>query len=196
MMTKKDFTPLQLGCPSFQSGEEKRIHKAYWKPRPKGRVVTGFTLIELLIVIAIIGLLASIVLSSLSTGRSKSRDAQRVANLQQVRTALELYVNTQPPQLYPAGYICGNGTQQCTYANLGTLLAPYLSSLPKDPLTGNNYRYCGLNSGNGYILEAVLENNNRTLLDSDLDTVTNCPGGGNSIQGIDSVAPYNYGIGA
>ncbi len=53
----------------------------------------GFTLIELIVVIAIIGLLASIVLTSLSRARVKSRDTARAEAIVQIRTAVELYNN-------------------------------------------------------------------------------------------------------
>lgn len=51
----------------------------------------GFTLVELLVVISIIGLLSSIVLSSLSVARSKARDTQRISDIHNLQTALELY---------------------------------------------------------------------------------------------------------
>lgn len=51
----------------------------------------AFTLVELLIVIAIIGLLSSIVLFSVSTARIKARDAKRAGDIQQIYTALVSY---------------------------------------------------------------------------------------------------------
>lgn len=51
----------------------------------------GFTLIELLVVIFIIGLLASIVIVGTGEARKKARDTKRMADLNSVQTALELY---------------------------------------------------------------------------------------------------------
>ncbi len=66
--------------------------------------IRGFTLIELLVVISIIGLLSTIATVSLGTARQRARDVRRVADIRQLRTALELYLsdeNTYP--VVPAG---------------------------------------------------------------------------------------------
>lgn len=51
----------------------------------------GFTLIELLVVIAIISLLATVVLASLNSVRSKARDASIKSNLSSMRGQAEIY---------------------------------------------------------------------------------------------------------
>lgn len=55
----------------------------------------GFTLIELLVVITVIGFLLTVAFVAFENARSKARDAKRVANIDQIRKALDLYFNSQ-----------------------------------------------------------------------------------------------------
>ena len=80
----------------------------------------GFTLIELLVVIAIIGVLATLVLLQLGTARSRARDAKRIADVSQLRQAVELYYEDNSGA-YPADITTAN-------------LSKYLTNIPTDPL--------------------------------------------------------------
>jgi prepilin-type N-terminal cleavage/methylation domain-containing protein len=61
----------------------------------------GFTLIELLVVIAIIGLLSTMAVVSLNGAREKARDAQRISDVKQLSTVLEMAsVNTASYDLF------------------------------------------------------------------------------------------------
>ncbi len=97
----------------------------------------GFTLIELLVVIAIIGLLSSVVLSSLNTARAKGNDANRRTSIHNLQVALELYY--QQNDSYPlsggattpnAGWTTSNDS---SWTTLQSALSPYMSRLPTDP---------------------------------------------------------------
>jgi prepilin-type N-terminal cleavage/methylation domain-containing protein len=128
----------------------------------------GFTLIELLVVVSIIGLLASIVLTALSSARGRAADAFRISEIHQLQIALDLYYNTHGQ--YPAGVddagVCGYGGYDttCDSSFISALNADGLFPLTikdsKDTGTslsntvpGGNYMYykypAGGLSGNG-----------------------------------------------
>jgi len=51
----------------------------------------GFTLLELLVVIAIIGLISTMAVVSLNSGREKARDSRRLSDIKQLQTAMEFH---------------------------------------------------------------------------------------------------------
>ncbi|MGD0977043.1 MAG: type II secretion system protein [Minisyncoccia bacterium] len=102
----------------------------------------GFTLVELLVVIAIIGILATLLLLQLGVARAKARDAKRIADVNQVRTAIELYFDDNSGN-YPSADIY-------TDVATNTKMIKYMSSLklPVDPLDAAvNYPYAWNVSG-------------------------------------------------
>lgn len=153
----------------------------------------GFTLIELLVVIAIIGLLSSVVLASLSTSRQKSRDARRVSDIDQLRTALELYfdASTTYPTFasttagWPQVVVFG---QTSVATGLGYLQSTYMSRVPTPQSSGYNYFYCpmasasttvgcdGSVSATTYVIAAYLERSDSPALKNDTEKVVRIGG--------------------
>jgi prepilin-type N-terminal cleavage/methylation domain-containing protein len=102
----------------------------------------GFTLIELMVVIAVIGILASIALVSLTGVQRSARDAQRKSDISTYRTALERhYANFN---YYPGSAAAGDCSlaattpTACSAAGIftlgGALVAnKYLPAVLNDP---------------------------------------------------------------
>jgi len=123
----------------------------------------GFTLIELLVVIAIIGTLATIVMVSLNTARSKARDTRRAADLKSIALALEMY------------YDANNNVYPATGSLSALVTGNFLATLPTDPkTTTQNYAYAACASNSDYTLGTQLENNNATILANGVVAAT-CP---------------------
>lgn len=107
---------------------------------------SGFTIIELMVVVAIIGLLSSVILASLNGARVKARDAKRLSEKQQIKLALELAYDDlgQYPSsggtwkcLGPGGLTCWNGSY-ISSADIYNNLSLYLPQIPTpDAVSGN-----------------------------------------------------------
>lgn len=132
------------------------------------RLSKGFTLVELLVVIAIIGVLATLLLLQLGVARQRARDAKRIADVNQVRTAIELYFDDN-----------GQYPQVATFSALGALVVPkYLVLLPADPLNVSPHIYNYAYNGNTkYQVWAVLEQWAQAMgSDADIDSTTGWTG--------------------
>jgi len=108
----------------------------------------GFTLVEILVVIAIIGILSSIVLASMGGARAKGRDTKRISDVKQLQLALQLYYDGHDSK-YP------QDIDSLTDDN-------FISSIPLDPLSPDqDYVYaptsCSSSLCTTYSLTAELE---------------------------------------
>ncbi len=144
----------------------------------------GFTLIEVLVVIAIIGILASIIIVSTNGVRSKARDSKRVFDTQQITTALEAYYdkNKAYPTFITFGQVLDDGSRT------------YLSEVPNNPeprvdgdCLDKNFHYEVDNNNDTYRLTFCLgEDSGRLEKGINVCTNGNCvPGGALTVEDSD-----------
>lgn len=119
----------------------------------------GFTLLEVLVSATIIAVLTVIGVVSYSSVNKRSRDVKRKSDLEQIRSALEMFRsdNTTNPGEYP-----GAGTGSFTNAsNLSSdLVNTYMPAIPSDPDSDASYFYQAIDTGGlytGYCICAHLE---------------------------------------
>ncbi len=127
----------------------------------ENRANKGFTLIEILIVIFIIGLLASVVLVGLGSFRQRGRDTRRVADLRSVQNGLELYYSKNGS--YPQINNWAGLQSELVNSGIG------IENIPNDPDKRAVYEYAG--DGQSYVLKAVLEDKNNSVLREDIDSL-------------------------
>lgn len=155
---------------------------------------TAFTLVELMVTISIIGILSAITMISFSSSKAKARDTERVGEIQAIATALELYYSKY--KYYP---------------NLVSVLVPnYLPSEPKDPSTGQGYKYVSFKADNlsscsfyhlGAKLESFTEGKGPLADDADLNDSSStyssyvvCSGSGTRFDGTSANADEIYDL--
>lgn len=134
----------------------------------------AFTLIELLVSIAVIATIIGLSLPNFLGARVRARDARRKSELNQLKTALQLYYNDYkiyPPSVLNGGngkvnYISGcgvSGTATCPdscsvdFAAGGTGCSTvYMTKFPGE--LGSSMFYYQRNSGADFCLKGLLEN--------------------------------------
>lgn len=96
----------------------------------------GFTLIELLVVISIIGMLSSVVMAGLTSARKKARATKFVSEMNQLKTAFELYRTDKGS--YPFANLIGSAQgDDKSYSVISTSLSSGKGL--KDELVTNKY---------------------------------------------------------
>jgi len=132
------------------------------------------------VVIAIIGVLSSVVLVSLKGVREKSRDARRISDLTQIRTALILYYDAYGNYI-ESGSGCGsggNGTGWFNYVNPGdnypkSIVQCIIDAkfLPEEIIDPTKGRYSNYTSGYAYMKYHCGSNPKRAYIYAKLETV-------------------------
>jgi type II secretion system protein G len=131
----------------------------------------GFTLMELLVVIVLLGVLATLGLSSFMSSQTKSRDTKRKGDLKSISNALEIYYNDKGRYPNDAGdgriMGCGAGdVLECPWGGqfVDANGTQYMAILSKDPSKGKRYFYDVAGGNQSYQMYARLEN----TLDNDV----------------------------
>ena len=142
--------------------------------------ILGFSLIEILVVIAIIGILATVIVVALGGATKKARDVKRKADLTQIGKWLSA----------SSCYLPNAGAGDYDIADLvGELVVKYpqfanfATQAPRDPKSGNDsqafYRYAVTEGGAHCALYANLEKDDEPVTLPGISAPT--PGGGNGV---------------
>lgn len=156
---------------------QKKINKTI--NRIKGKSILAFTLIELIISITLITILSTIWFNSYVWHISDARDAERKANIWEIKSALKLY--KQKRWAYPIPFVWESFNITNSWVivaiqwkiSTGVTLST-MDNIPTDPLTNKNYFYSVTKNRQETQIALTLEDwwNYSALLDWDYKTVS------------------------
>lgn len=104
------------------------------------KLKNGFSLIELLVVISIIGVLSAILMMNFVGTRERSRDSQKIQDLNSLKSALRMYYNDN--QAYP----------ESKSVILGSGFTGYMANIGD-----TNFSYSRPNGSDSFIIKTQLE---------------------------------------
>jgi general secretion pathway protein G len=143
----------------------------------------GFTMVEILVVVAVMGILATIMLVAFSGLRERARDVKRETELSQIGQFL--MISCYLPDGGAGEYDLVPLVQELL--NKNPQYASYLKSVPKDPKSGTDteskYIYIVNADATKCALYANLENDKAQVT---LSITTPTPGGGKGVFKADS----------
>jgi len=101
----------------------------------------GFTLIESLVVVTMMMVIIAAAVGSYSAANKKNRDNKRMADLDRIRMALEMYRQNSATGIYPT--TAGVGAALCPdYLDVWPMLDPKgVAYVYTSPIGTNSYRY-------------------------------------------------------
>jgi prepilin-type N-terminal cleavage/methylation domain-containing protein len=155
----------------------------------------GFTLIELLVVIAVIGILAGVIIASLSSARAKGRDARRLSDLREFRTALLLcYDKLGSYYIEGETQVATPGTREPTndadfVASWITNCGEFMAKPPVDPQTGFYVIHTTTDYSKAVLL-ATLENSSLIMTNAQVNAIV----AGAGITGWTPATTLNFAI--
>lgn len=124
----------------------------------------GFTLIEVLVAATIVALLSTMGIGGYQVVTRSGRDALRKSDLEQIRSALEIYKSESSDHKYPSATAC----------QANSLAPSYINPYPQDAKSPYQYCYVPSVDRSTYNLCAHLENKPNT--DSYCSIGNNCGG--------------------
>ncbi|MCK9578313.1 DUF2341 domain-containing protein [bacterium] len=125
----------------------------------------SFTLIELLVVIAIIGILAGVIIVSMTSATNSANDARRKVDLGQIVKSIAILntlTGTLPSDVYPC--TLGGGTTPCTNLQTELQSREIMKIFPSDPVTKEYYEIDVV--GGSYYLTAILSDGTKYIFNS------------------------------